>query len=88
MLQQLDTAIGFVVVMLMLSLLVTAMVQVISALLDLRGKNLARALADLFNQLDAGFREAFVSASWKGKLGDWLAHPFSRITVATKLETR
>jgi len=58
MLQQLDTAIAFVVVMLMLSLLVTAVVQVISALLDLRGKNLVRALSDLFNQIDADLRDA------------------------------
>jgi len=48
MFQQLDTAIAFVVVILMLSLLVTAIVQSISALLDLRGKNLTSALSDLF----------------------------------------
>jgi hypothetical protein len=83
MLQQLDTAIAFVVVMLMLSLLVTAIVQAISALLDLRGKNLARALTDLFKQIDSDFREAPKNAS--RKFGDWFAHPFSKITPASKL---
>jgi hypothetical protein len=73
------------VVMLMLSLLVTAMVQVVSALLDLRGKNLARALSDLLQQVDVSFREQFVSSSSKEKIRNWLAHPFSRTTFATKL---
>ena len=51
MFRQLDTGIAFVVVILMISLLVTAIVQSISALLDLRGKNLTRALSDLFKQM-------------------------------------
>src|SRR6267378_8691733 len=55
MFEQLDIAIAFVTVMLLLSLLVTAIVQAISAVFDLRGKNLARALSDLLKQIDSGF---------------------------------
>jgi hypothetical protein len=81
MLQQLDIAIAFVVLMLMLSLLVTAMVQAISAVLDLRGRNLVRALADLFKQIDPGLR-----AKAGKNFGNWLAHPFTReTTLATQL---
>jgi len=56
MLQQIDTAIAFAVVMLMLSLIVTADVQVISALTDLRGRNLASGLANLLNQIEPDLR--------------------------------
>jgi hypothetical protein len=47
MLQQIDNAIAFSVVMLMLSLIVTAIVQAISAVTDLRGRNLASGLSNL-----------------------------------------
>ena len=91
MFEQLDIAIGFVVVMLLLSLLVTATVQAISALLDLRGRNLVRALADLFGQIDSGLRSAPSDASTKGinnwvkRIKDWWNHPFTKITFATKV---
>jgi hypothetical protein len=91
MFQQLDTAIAFVVVMLMLSLLVTAIVQAISALFDLRGKNLARALSDLFEQIDSGLRASPSHETtlkgvklWLDKIKDWYAHPFSKVTLARK----
>jgi hypothetical protein len=57
MLEQIDTAIAFSVIMLMLSLIVTALVQVIAALLDLRGRNLALGLRNLFQQIEPTFRE-------------------------------
>lgn len=88
MFQQLDIAIAFVAVMLLLSLLVTAIVQAISAVFDFRGKNLTRALAELFKQIDSELNAPFV---WEGakrsmnKVRDRLAHPFTRITVATKI---
>lgn len=85
MLQQLDTAIAFVVVMLMLSLLVTAVVQAISALLDLRGKNLVRSLTDLFQQIDPGLRLPPEKSAMGGRIKSYFAHPFTRITLATKL---
>src|SRR5436190_4303117 len=44
MLKQLDTLIGFAVVMLVVSLLITIFTQMVSAFLGLRGKNLADAL--------------------------------------------
>jgi hypothetical protein len=56
MLQQIDTAIAFTVVMLMLSLIVTAAVQMISALTDLRGRNLAWGLQNLLRQIEPAFR--------------------------------
>ena len=85
MFQQLDIAIAFVVVMLLLSLLVTAIVQAISAVFDLRGKNLARALADLLKQIDSRLNTS-ATAEGGNKLRDWLAHPFTRrITLATRI---
>lgn len=59
MLQQIDTAIGFAVVMLILSLIVTAIVQMISALTDLRGRNLASGLANLLHQIEPSLRDKF-----------------------------
>src|SRR5580704_617661 len=56
MLQQIDNAIAFSVVMLMLSLMVTAIVQAISAVTDLRGRNLASGLSNLLNQIEPEFR--------------------------------
>jgi hypothetical protein len=56
MLQQIDNAIAFAVVMLMLSLIVTAIVQAISAVTDLRGRNLASGLSNLLNQIEPEFR--------------------------------
>jgi len=58
MLQQVDNAIAFAVIMLMLSLIVTAIVQVISALADLRGRNLALGLKNLLEQIEPEFRQA------------------------------
>jgi len=63
MLQQIDTAIAFSVVMLMLSLIVTAVVQVITALADLRGRNLASGLENLLRQIEPEFREKLPDGS-------------------------
>jgi hypothetical protein len=51
MLDQLNTAIGFVSVMLLLSMMITVVVQAISGLLDLRGNNLVWGLSNLFEQI-------------------------------------
>lgn len=56
MLEQIDTVVAFSVVMLMLSLVVTALVQVISALSDLRGRNLASGLSNLLHQIEPELR--------------------------------
>jgi len=88
MFQQLDIAIAFVVVVLLLSLLVMAIVQAISALFDLRGKNLVRALADLLKQIDSGLNskvEDDAKAPWWEKLRDKLEHPFTRVTLVTRV---
>ena len=52
MLNALDTVIAFAVIMTVLSLLITLVVQVVSATLSLRGKNLANALALTFQTID------------------------------------
>jgi len=52
MLDTLDTVIGFAVIMTVLSLLITLVVQMVSAALSLRGKNLANALALTFQTID------------------------------------
>src|SRR5215211_5783826 len=51
MLQSIDTLIGFVVIMTVTSLCVTIVVQMCSAALSLRGKNLANALALTFQTI-------------------------------------
>jgi len=50
-LKQLDTLIGFAVVMLVVSLLITIVTQMVSSLLGLRGKNLADALQVMMNKI-------------------------------------
>jgi hypothetical protein len=63
MLEQIDSVIAFSVVMLMLSLVVTALVQVISALTDLRGRNLASGLANLMHQIGPELRDKLPDGS-------------------------
>ena len=52
MLQSIDTLIGFIVIVLAASLLVTILVQMLSAAFALRGKNLGNALALTFQTID------------------------------------
>jgi hypothetical protein len=52
MLSTLDTVIAFAVIMTVLSVLITIVVQMVSAALSLRGKNLANALALTFQTID------------------------------------
>lgn len=52
MLNTIDTVIAFAVIMTVLSLLITIVVQMISAAFSLRGKNLANALALTFQTID------------------------------------
>jgi hypothetical protein len=52
MLNTLDTVIAFAVIMTVLSLLITIVVQMVSAAFSLRGKNLANALALTFQTID------------------------------------
>lgn len=57
MLKQVDTLIAFSVVMLLLSLIVTALVQAVSAVFDLRGRNLAVALTNLLRHAAPELRD-------------------------------
>jgi hypothetical protein len=52
MLNTLDTVIAFAVIMTILSLMITLIVQMVSAAFSLRGKNLANALALTFQTID------------------------------------
>src|SRR5947208_16415507 len=52
MLTTIDTVIAFAVIMTVLSLLITLVVQMVSAAFSLRGKNLANALALTFQTMD------------------------------------
>src|SRR5438270_5620876 len=56
MLQSVDTAIAFVLIMTVTSVFVTIVVQMCSAALSLRGKNLANALALTFQKLEPSLR--------------------------------
>jgi hypothetical protein len=57
MLQTVDTIISFAVIMTVLSLLITIIVQMVSAALALRGKNLANALSVTFQTIDPSLRQ-------------------------------
>src|SRR4051812_30287103 len=57
MLQSIDTVIAFVVIMTVASLFVTILVQILSAALSLRGKNLANALALTFQTIEPAIEE-------------------------------
>lgn len=57
MLTQLDTLIGFVVVMSVVSLLITIVTQIASSLLGLRGRNLSDALVAMIHKIDPALDE-------------------------------
>jgi len=57
MLSSLDTVIAFAVIMTILCLVITILVQIISAALGLRGKNLANALSLTFQTIDPHIAE-------------------------------
>src|SRR5215468_10844857 len=57
MLNTLDTVIAFAVIMTVISLLITIIVQMVSAALSLRGKNLANALALTFQTIDPNLQQ-------------------------------
>jgi len=65
MLKQLDTLIGFAVVMSLVSLLITVVTQMVSSLLGLRGKNLADALAVMLHKLEPELNAQVANLSQK-----------------------
>jgi hypothetical protein len=71
MLDSLDTAIAFSVIMLVVSMLITIAVQMLSAALNLRGKNLAKGLTNTLNTILPGFEdqaEGFAKKILSGRL--------------------
>jgi hypothetical protein len=71
MLKQLDTLIGFAVVMLVVSLLITIVTQMVSSLLGLRGRNLADALEVMMVKIAPGIENDHV----KKLVHEVLTHP-------------
>lgn len=61
MLKHLDTLIGFVVVMSLLSMLIMTITQILSALFGLRGKNLADALQAMLYKIDPTINDNFTN---------------------------
>lgn len=57
MLEQIDIAVGFSVVMLLLSLLITIIVQAMSSVFDLRGRNLVWGITKVLHQIDPEFEQ-------------------------------
>ena len=55
MLRSLDTLIGFVTVLLVLSLAVTMLTQIVANFLQLRSRHLREGVLDVFRQLGWGF---------------------------------
>ena len=86
-LKNVDTVLAFAAVMLILSLIVTTVVQMLVTLLSLRGQNLVRGVSRLFRQLDPAFTKA-VADELSRKL---LRHPavvrsLGRVTQAISKE--
>ena len=82
-LKNIDVVLGFASVMLVLSLIVTTLVQALVTLLSLRSVNLVSGVSKLFQQLDPGFTKK-ISDELSRKL---LRHPavvrsFGRATQA------
>lgn len=87
MLRHLDTVLGFSLVMLLLSLLVTTLVQAVIVLLNLRGWHLARGLARLFVQVWPDLDRATAGKIARAVLKHpAVAHTFNRATSAVGKE--
>jgi hypothetical protein len=82
MLKQLDTLIGFAVIMTVVSLLITILTQMISSLLGLRGKNLADALEVMIHKIDPGLDQKIRQQL----IGDVLTRPVISDSVLSMSE--
>jgi len=88
MLDSLDTLIAFVTIMLVVSMLITIAVQILAALLNLRGMNLAKGLVNTLNTIlpqfekrAAGFADCLLSGRL---LSDTGARRFGRRATAVR----
>ena len=86
MLQYIDSAIGFIMIMLTISLVIMVIMQGVSSLLDLRGRNLVWAMEQLFKQIspetkDIGDQAKTTFSTWT-KL---LRARFAKISVAEEI---
>src|SRR5438309_11931205 len=59
MLKQLDTLIGFVVVMSLISVLIMTITQIFTAIIGLRGRNLASAVEAMLYKIDPTINDTF-----------------------------
>lgn len=81
-----DTAMGFAAVMLMLSMLITILVQMAGAVLNLRGRNLLWGVERLIKQFVPEFETEARALAQKVLTHDALSHSFGRYAVAIRPE--
>jgi hypothetical protein len=86
-LEQIDTMIGFAVIMLMFSLLITVLVQMANSLFDLRGKNLLWGVQQLLEHMDPGLKTHAAELARRIVTHPALA-PWSRISYRKSGEAR
>jgi hypothetical protein len=81
-LQYVDSAIGFVMIILTISLVIMVIMQAVSSVLDLRGRNLIWAMEQLLRQISPEARD--VPVQGKGTFSTWaklLRARFAKISV-------
>jgi len=92
MLNTLDTVIAFAVIMTVLSLLITIVVQMVSAAFSLRGKNLANALALTFQTIDpklGGYAHSLAAQILRDPIfSDSIWRPKNRVQIALDVRTQ
>ena len=82
-----DTVLAFAAVMLILSLIVTTVVQMLVTLLSLRGRNLVWGVSRLFRQLDPAFTKGIADElSRKLLRHPAVVHSLGRATQAISKE--
>ncbi|HXU44507.1 MAG TPA: hypothetical protein VN783_03210 [Thermoanaerobaculia bacterium] len=85
-LNYLDSSIGFVVVILLFSLLITVFVQAVSQLLQLRGKTLLRGVALILKEVDPGIGEQAQTLAEKVLRHPAIAEGKDRLATALRPE--
>jgi len=86
-LQYIDSAIGFAMIMLTVSLIIMVIMQAVSSLLDLRGRNLVWAMEQLFNQISPETKDKAIDET-KSTFSGWtklLRARFTKISVAEEI---
>ena len=97
MLQYIDSGIGFILIMLTISLVIMVLMQAVSSVLDLRGRNLVWAMEQLFKQISPDTKSKIVTTKdlpgnidkfkhfLKTKSNNLLRARFAKVTVAEEI---